>query len=45
VHLGSKFNASIASNLPENWKRQADLRAKAWKELRKKYMRPLTPES
>jgi hypothetical protein len=28
------------SDLPESWKRQADLHAKAWKELRKKYMRP-----
>jgi hypothetical protein len=27
------------SDLPENWKNQADLRAKAWKNLRKKYMK------
>lgn len=28
------------SDLPESWKRGAELRAKAWMELRKKYMRP-----
>jgi trans-o-hydroxybenzylidenepyruvate hydratase-aldolase len=27
------------SDLPESWKKQADLRAKAWTELRKKYVR------
>jgi len=28
------------SDLPESWKRGADLRAEAWNQLRKKYMRP-----
>jgi trans-o-hydroxybenzylidenepyruvate hydratase-aldolase len=31
------------SDLPENWKNQAELRAKAWKTLRKKYMKPVGP--